>query len=158
MVFRSTWAAILLVALSACNPIANIDGAENKIKEFQKVYNDGKPDALYRMTGDQFKKISSREEFQTIYDVIDARLGQVATSERINFNLNSNNGVTTTVIVMETSFEQGEGTETYTFHGHREDMQLVGWQVNSPRLMFTAEDLAKLNENESEQPEKVESE
>ena len=51
---------------------------------------------------------------------------------------------------MQTIFEQGEGTETYTFSGSGEDMRLEGWNVNSNRLMITAAEVEQLNSSQDE--------
>ena len=137
--------------LAACNPMANLDGAETKIERFQNAYSSGNADRLYDMTGEAFREVSTRDEFAEMVKLFDARLGPIVDSERSGFNLNTNNGITRTVVTMETQFAQGSGMETYTFHGHGEDIELVGWNVNSPRLALTMDDLKKLNAAESAQ-------
>ena len=146
------WLAVAIgLQVAACNPMANLDGAEAKIERFQAVYSSGGPDELYEMTGEAFREASTREEFADMVELFDARLGPIVESERSGFNLNTNNGITRTVVTMETEFAQGAGMETYTFHGHGEDIELIGWHVNSPRLALTMDDLKKLNEAESAQ-------
>lgn len=143
----SNWFSIAIgLLLVACNPVANLEGAENKIERFQGVYSAGSHDELYRMTGRKFREVTSREQFQDLVDLFDARLGRVVETERSGFNVNTMNGITTTVVSMTTQFAQGEGLETYTFHGHGEDIQLVGWNVNSPRLALSMDEIRLLNE------------
>lgn len=137
------FACLLSVILGACNPVANLDSGEAKIEQWQAAYDGGNPARLYALAGDEFKEVSNEEEFADFLEVLYARLGRTVTTERINFNVNATPAGTVTVIVMQTEFEQGMGTETFTFRGGGEEFELVGWQVNSDRLMITAEDLAK---------------
>lgn len=134
--------ALMSVALAACNPMENLSQTEDKIAQFERLYSSGKVDALYGMTGTAWREVSTREEFDDLHRVVSTRLGKITASERSNFNINTSNGLTTTVIVMDTTFEHGTGTQTFTFHGNGEAMELVGWNVNSPRLAITVDDLA----------------
>jgi hypothetical protein len=58
-------------------------------------------------------------------------LGAVEESSQTGFNISTDNGLTTTVIIRATTFAQGEGEETFTFFGSGEGMALAGWEVNS---------------------------
>ncbi len=141
MNFRALLAGIAALLIVACNPIENINQTEVRIAKFERLYSSGDVDALYGMTGKAWRDVSTREEFDDLHRIVSTRLGKVTASERTNFNINTNNGLTTTVIVMETEFEQGQGTQTFTFQGNGEEMELVGWNVNSPRLAITVDDL-----------------
>ncbi len=135
-------ASFAALFLAACNPVANFEEGEKKVDLWQEAYDQQANDKLWAMTGSEFRKVTTREQFDDLLKVINGRLGLIQSTERTGFNVNSNLGApTTTVISMQTVFEQGEGTEVFTFHGKGEDMKLVGWQVNSDRLAFTADDL-----------------
>ena len=145
------WFGVFAIGmLAACNPMANLEEAETRIEEFQAAYSVDDVDDMYEMTGPEFRKVTTREEFDDLYALIDLRLGAVEASERTGFNVNTNNGRTVTVVSMQSEFELGEGIETYTFFGHGEDMELVGWNVNSPNLTLTSEDIRKLSEDEAQ--------
>ena len=137
------------LVLAACNPVANYNAGDEKIAEFQEAYSRGDGDALFAMTGPQFREITTREQFDELLAIFDARLGPVESSERAGFNVTTNTGGTFTVVQMQTEFEQGPGMETYTFLGNGEDMQLVGWNVESQRLLITADDLAGAPEQQT---------
>lgn len=141
MTFKALLVGLAALLIAACNPIENINQTEDRIAEFERLYSNGDVDALYSMTGKAWRELSTREEFDDLHRVVSTRLGKVTASERSNFNINTTNGLTTTVIVMETEFEQGTGTQTFTFHGNGDEMELVGWNVNSPRLAITVDDL-----------------
>nr|WP_298928588.1 hypothetical protein [uncultured Erythrobacter sp.] len=141
MISRILLAVFGAFALVACNPIENLDQSEARITQFENAYSAEDVDALWRLSSEDLREVTPREEFEDFVTVFISRLGAIKSSSRASFNVNSNNGVTSTVIVMDTEFELGEGTQTYTFHGNGEDMKLVGWFVNSPRLMVTVDDL-----------------
>ena len=69
---------LIALVLSACNPVENLNQAEEKIEQFQKVYSGGDVDAMYQLTGNTFREVTSAEEFADMYEVFDARLGKVA--------------------------------------------------------------------------------
>ena len=131
----------LLILLAACNPVANLGSGDEKVERFHQLYNKSDVESMWQFIGPKFKEVTTRQQLADLVEVLQARLGPVKSSERVNFNVNSSPGGTTTVIQMNTQYELGEGSEVFTFLGNGEDMQLVGWNVNSPRLMITPDDL-----------------
>lgn len=152
MSFRILFALAGAFLLAACNPGAQLEDAEKQIKQFQARYNDGDTEALYGLGGDAFREAATPEDLENLVAMLSARLGTIESSERTGFNTAFNNGINTTTVVMTTRFELGEGNETYVFHGAGEDMELVGWNVNSPRLMLTAEEMRALSQKDDKAP------
>jgi hypothetical protein len=138
---RAALGATLLL-LGACNPVANVKGGESQVEKFHVAYSRGDRDALYAMTGPQFRATTSRAQFDDLIDVVSVRLGAVTGSERTGFNVNANTGGTFTSITMTTHFAKGDGVESFVFTGSGDEMTLEGWHVESPRLMLTADDVA----------------
>jgi len=138
MIRKTLLAIASALVLAACNPVAALDDSEARIARFHDGLARGDGEALYRMTGAEFRATTTRAQFDDLLTVVATRLGTVEASERTNFNVNSNNGTTFTTVVMNTRFAQGEGQETFVFKGTGEDMQLAGWHVTSPRLTLTA--------------------
>ena len=145
MSYRMQSVAIFLFALAACNPIANLSDAKERIADFHALYNEGDAVRLYGKTGPTFRNETSAQEMRNLFTVISTRLGRIETSEQVNFNVATNNGVTQTVVVMQTQFERGEGIETFTFLGGGDSFELAGWNVDSPRLALTVDDLEPRN-------------
>ena len=138
---RWTVAACAL-SLAACNPVANLNAGDSEIDKFHAAYSRGDRDALYAMTGPQFRASGSRDQFNDMLDVFEVRLGAVESSERTSFNVNTTPAGTLTTIVMTTHFAKGDGQETFVLSGDEDGMKLEGWHVNSPNLMLTAQDIA----------------
>ena len=130
------------LTLAACNPVAAFNDSEAQVTRFHQALTRGDNEALYAMTGSEFRRTTNRAQFDDLLTVIDARLGAVQSSERTNFNVNTVNGNTITTIVMNSRFEKGEGQENFVFSGTGEDMRLEGWHVLSPQLALTAADVA----------------
>jgi len=135
-------AAAASLALAACNPVAKINGGESQVERFHAAYGRGDRDALYAMTGPQFRATTTRPQFDSLIDVVSVRLGPVRSSERTGFNVNTTTSGTYTTIVMTTHFAKGDGEENFVFTGDGDAMILEGWHVTSPNLMLTADDVA----------------
>jgi hypothetical protein len=135
-------AALPILAISACNPAANLGDADQRIEQFHAGYERGDRASLYAMTGPQFRSAASQAQFEEMLEVVKVRLGKFQTSERISFNVNSTTNGTFTSVKMKTAFAKGEATEDFVFRGSGDDMLLEGWHINSPRLMLTADDVA----------------
>ena len=114
--------------------MAQLNNAEEMIEEFHATYNEGDAGTLYGRTGEEFKEVTTPEQMDELVVYVTERMGKVLSTEREGININSNNGVTKTVITMKTEFEKGEAMETFTFMGTGEDMGLVGWNVDSPNF------------------------
>jgi hypothetical protein len=141
MMRRIILSAALLLA--GCNPVANIHDGEAQIERFHRVYSSGNVDALYALTGPKFHQVTSRKQFQDLFDLVNFRLGAIESSNRQGFTVNSTTDGIVTNVAMHTQFAQGEATEAFFFVGNGDDMKLEGWQVNSDRLMVTPEDIAR---------------
>ena len=141
--------SILLAAglIAGCNPVANMNAGEDRIEKFQAAYSRGDDDTMWEMAGKEWREVSTREDFDRLVTTLESRLGPIKGTERGGFNVNSTPMGTTTVVQMTTEFAQGRGTETYTFLGNGDDMRLVGWNVNSDRLLVTPEEIDQLENN-----------
>ncbi|WP_086734751.1 hypothetical protein [Erythrobacter colymbi] len=148
MKVRSLAALAGAVLLAACNPAAQVEDASAQVKTLQALYNKGDAAAFYKAGGKALRKTASAEQVESTMTLIASRLGKVRESKQTGFNTAFNNGVTVTTIVMQTRFERGEGTETFVFEGSGKDMELAGWNVNSPLLVLSPEDVKKLTADE----------
>jgi hypothetical protein len=147
MKFSMILAAATALLLAACNPGAQMEDAREQIGKFQALYNAGDSAGFYREGGATLRKVAPAEQLEGMIALVSARLGKIKSSKQTGFNTAINNGNTTTTIVMQTLYERGEGTETYVFQGSGEDMELAGWNVNSPLLNLSPEDVKKLTED-----------
>lgn len=146
MFIRIAFAAFAAALLSACNPMAQLEQSEAKIEKWHATYNEGDARTLYGLTSQEFRDVTSIDEMNQLVALVTDKMGKVSSSERAGFNINTNNGVTSTVVTMKTMFEKGEGTETFTFQGSGDDTRLVGWNVDSPNFVAVPTDAITLPE------------
>ena len=138
--------------LTACNPMAQLDSAEERIAKFHEVYNAGDARALYGLTSDEFRGATTPEQMEELVATVTTAMGTVESTERSGFNLKSENGQSVTSVTMTTKFAKGEGTETYTFFGSGEDLRIVGWHVDSPNFLNVPAEAVTLPERVIETP------
>lgn len=146
MKIRMFLAAAAALLLAACNPGAQMEEAKGQIDKFHALYNAGDAKGFYRAGGQTLSKVAKPEQVEATITLISARLGKIRSSEQVGFNTAFNNGASSVTITMRTRFECGEGTETFVFNGSGENMELFAWNVNSPLLELSPEDVKKLTE------------
>ena len=120
-----------LVFVAACNPMAQIGSADTEIDEFHQRFNAEDFDAIWNDASQDFKEATPRAEFERFMNQMRASVGTIDDKSRTGFNVNTNNGVTSTSINLETTYENGEGTETFIFVGPPEDLQLLNWNIDT---------------------------
>ncbi len=134
MPIKTVAAAFIALLLAACNPMEQLDVAEQKIAQFHETYNAGDSRALYGRTAQEFRDITTPEQMDELVVLVTERMGAVQSTERSGFNVNAGTGETTTTVTMTTTFAKGEGKETFTFYGSGDELRIVGWNVDSPNF------------------------
>jgi len=147
MKFRMFLAAIAALALVACNPGAQVEDARAQIDTFQALYAAGDAKGFREASGAAFRKVVTEEQVAGLMTLFTKRLGKIESTRQTGFNTGFNNGTATTTITMQTRFERGEARETYVFTGSGKDMELLNWNVTSPLLELSPEDMKKLTED-----------
>jgi hypothetical protein len=74
--------AATALLLAACNPVANLKQADADVARFHEVYSSGDVDGLFALTGPKFRQLTTRKQFQDLFDLVNSRLGRVKSSER----------------------------------------------------------------------------
>ncbi len=141
--------ALLLVA---CNPIAQMNDADEQIDLFHERYSAGNYEAIYQDATPEFREVAEPEEWATMMRVVSGRLGAVTESSQSGFNVNTNNGVTTTTITRDTIYENGEGAESFTYVGSGDEMALLSWEVVSDELIGASITEGKVHSDEAGVP------
>ena len=127
-------AALAALLLAACDPMSQLNEAEERIEAFHATYNGGDAHRLYGLTAEEFREGTSPGQMDELVALVSDRMGKVISTEREGININSEGGVTITTLTMKTTFEKGEATETFRFFGSGDEMGLVSWNVDSPNF------------------------
>jgi hypothetical protein len=124
------------VALCGCgDTIKGKSVAEPQIAVFHADLNAKRFDKIYAAAGDEFRKAAPKEKVLQLFTVIEKKLGPVVSTSIKSWNVKTFNFVTTVVLVADTKFEKGSGTETFTFQVSGEKALLVGYNINSLDMM-----------------------
>ncbi|MBN1256037.1 MAG: hypothetical protein JXA50_12240 [Deltaproteobacteria bacterium] len=68
-------------------------------------------------------------------NAVQRKLGKVTSTSNAGWRVNTFNFTTTVLMTQKTVFEQGEGTESFTFEMDGEKAVLVGWNIQSLDLI-----------------------
>ena len=133
LVFLTVIMSLLL--LGCTDIIKGKSVAEPRVAVFHDRFNEGQYEEIYAEAADDFKKAASKETVLALFAAIDSKLGKVESSSITNWNVKNFNFVTTVVLVSDTQFELGAGTETFTFRVNGDKATLLGYNINSMDMM-----------------------
>jgi hypothetical protein len=110
--------------------------AEQSVADFHKLYNDGKLTEIYSAGHSKFKSATTKKQFLEFVGAVQRKLGKVTQTTEAGFNVRTFNLTTTVVLTQNTTFEQGTGTEIFTFEMAADKAVLVGYNINSKDLIL----------------------
>ena len=102
---------------------------------FHKQLNAGDLNTIWNAADDAFKENSSREQHEKFMNAVHRKLGKVMKTSTVNWSVKSHNLKTMVVLVQQTQFERGTGTEEFTFIAKGKGVKLLGYNVNSMDLI-----------------------
>lgn len=110
--------------------------AEQSVADFHKLYNDGKLSDIYSAGHSKFKGATTEKQFLEFLGAVQRKLGKVTQTTETAFNVGTFNFTTTVVLTQATTFQQGTGTEVFTFQMENAKAVLVGYNINSKDLIL----------------------
>jgi len=134
-------AAILALAscilLTACgDTIKGKSVAEPEIGVFHQRLNQRQFEEIYAAAGDEFRNAAPKEKALELFSAIDRKLGPAKSWKTTGWNVNTFNFTTTVVLVEDTAFEKGQGTEKFTFKVSGDKATLAGYNISSLDMMI----------------------
>jgi len=109
--------------------------AEPQVAVFHERLDAARYEEIYTTANEAFRNSASKEKAIQLFSAIERKLGKVKSSSTKKWNTNSFNFVTRVVLVVDTQFEKGNGTETFTFVVSDEKATLMGYNINSLDMM-----------------------
>ena len=110
--------------------------AEQSVADYHKLYNDAKLAEIYSAGHAKLKTAATEQQFLEFVGTVHRKLGKVTQTSNTGFNFRTYNLTTTVVLTQNTTFEQGTGTETFTFQIEGEKAVLVGYNIHSKDLIL----------------------
>jgi hypothetical protein len=102
---------------------------------FHAKLDSGRFDEIYSTADDAFRNAGPKEKVLELFSAVEKKLGKVKSSSTKTWNVKTFNFVTRVVLVAETEFEHGKGTETFTFRVSGGKASLIGYNMNSLDMM-----------------------
>lgn len=123
------------LASASCGLLEGVETAEKAVITFHEQYNASSFDAMYDMGADGLRATQARNEFTATLALLRAKLGQARGSQRTGFNSRIDSQGTFVELEYETDFENGEGTEEFTWAISDGQARLLGYNVTSKALL-----------------------
>lgn len=128
--------SLALFAASCRGMFKGKKAAEQAVADFHKLYNDGKITEIYSAAHSKFKSATTEKQFLDFIGAVQRKLGKVNQTSNAGFNVGTFNFTTTVVLNQSTTFEQGTGTEVFTFEMDGDKAVVVGYKINSNDLIL----------------------
>lgn len=125
----------MLFAPGCGDLIASKAAAEPEVARFHERMVAREFEQIYASATDDFRKAAAKESFLALMNAIARKLGPVKSTRQVSWNARTFNFKTTAVLVYQTTFERGSGTETFTFRISDKKAELVGYNISSMDLM-----------------------
>jgi len=123
------------LASASCGLLEGVGTAEKAVSTFHEQYNADNFDAIYDAGADDLRATDGRSEFIATLAALRAKLGQVRDSQRTAFNSRIDSNGTFVELEYETDFENGKGTEEFTWAISDGQARLLGYNVTSKQLL-----------------------
>ena len=128
---------ILTSLLCDCSNMVNgKDIADKQIPGFHQLFNERRFQDIVTSSDPDMIKASPEATIIELFEAIHRKLGTVTESTNMSWNVNTFNLETRVVLVQNTSFERGSGTETFTYRITDGKARLLGYFINSNDLII----------------------
>jgi hypothetical protein len=121
-------AAALLLGLGGCSGTASVKDAEAKVAVFHQRLDTGDYEAVWRDSAEEITKGESKDKLVSLLGAIHSRFGKVKASKQQGWKVNVDNGVHTTEVTMQTTFDKGSLEEHFLFRGTSGGLKLAGYE------------------------------
>jgi hypothetical protein len=126
---------ICLVVAGCGDTIKGKSIAEPQVAAFHEKLNAGQFDVIYSTSDEAFRKAAPKEKVLELFSAVQRKLGKAMSSSTKTWNVKTFNFETKVVLVVQTEFERGKGTESFTFRVSDGKASLVGYNINSLDMM-----------------------
>lgn len=134
MKLKAFFVGLAAFVLAACNPVEVLDETDTLVDRYHAHWNGGRIDPIWIEADEEFRSNVSKAQYSALMADFQQIFGDIKNSERQSFNVNSDNGVTTVKVAMNTQFANGTGVEKFEFIERDGKMGLKAYHVESGLL------------------------
>jgi hypothetical protein len=133
---KITLAMFFATALVGCGGFTKgKPAAEKAIARFHESYNQGKLDDIWKEADSKFRTASTKQKYDEFMGAVRRKLGKVTSTSNTGWNVKSFNLKTSVFMTQKTVFENGQGSESFTFAIDGTNAVLVGYNIQSMDLI-----------------------
>jgi hypothetical protein len=133
---KITWVMFIAATLVSCGGFTKSKtAAENAIAQFHQLYNQRKLDDIWKEAEPKFRAASTKQKYDDFMGAVQRKLGKVTSTSNAGWNVQSFNLKTTVIMTQKTVFENGQGTESFTFALDGTNAVLLGYNIQSMDLI-----------------------
>lgn len=127
----------LSLVLSGCGDTINGKSvAEPEVEKFHERLSARDFAAIYNAADPDFQKAVPKDKIFALFAAINRKLGHLQSTKEINWNVRTFNLTTMAVLVYQSTFADGEATETFTFRVSDGTAKLVGYNIGSLDMLI----------------------
>lgn len=127
--------AIAALILTGCDAMKGKATAENAVIAFHDSLDKGDFESLYTAADPDLRAAATEKDFLALLGAVHRKLGNVKASNETNFAINSYNLDTRITLQYNTTFDGGDGTETFVYRMKGDQVALVGYNINSLAML-----------------------
>lgn len=120
--------AAALLAAGGCSGTASVKDAEKTVATFHQRLDKGQYDAVWADSSEFLTKSEKKEKLVGLLAAIHERFGNVKESKQNGWKVNIENGVSTTEVTMNTTFDKGTLEERFVFQNVGDAQKLLTYE------------------------------
>jgi hypothetical protein len=127
---------LFAAALTGCGGFTQgKPAAERAVAHFHDLFNQGKLEGIWNQADPSFRNASTRKKYDDFMGAVQRKLGKVTSSSNAGWKVQSFNMKTRVLMNQNTVFDQGRGTESFTFALDGTNAVLMGYNIQSMDLI-----------------------
>jgi hypothetical protein len=130
--------------LCACSPSLSTADSEAAVGKFHQQFDAGSFDEVYGNAAPELKAATSKDKFLSFMTVVHRKLGNILSTKQANWRVFAGTNGNFIDLVYNTTFEHGQGVESFRFRTDLGAPQLVGYNINSTDLITNDEKTASV--------------
>ncbi|MCY3020850.1 MAG: hypothetical protein NTW87_17675 [Planctomycetota bacterium] len=128
--------ALLVSLVAGCGGMTQgTSAAAAAIVHIHEQMNQGQFEEIWNESDAKLRAATPKEKYLEFMNAVKKKLGKVVSSQNAGWRVNNINATTSVIMTEKAKFEQGEGTEVFTFVMDGEKAVLVGYNIQSRDLV-----------------------